>query len=304
MGHDQLFKELLRTFLKEFLELFFPDIAARLDFHSLRFPNKELFKGFPEGRPREPDVVAELRSQEGEREIVLVHVEVQAEPETDFGKRMFEYYALLWLHFDAPIVPVVLHLTGGDPKGIDIVEYRHALFGQDWVRFHYASVGLARLSAREYLETSPFGAALAALMARPKRAEKLELRARMLKRVVESGLDQGRQLLLVTVIETYFKLSEEERIRFRRLVSRKEYRKVQDVELTWADELRMEGHEKGVVQGKREALKRVLIGKFGPLSAEMESRIDSVSSAEALDQYLDRVVTAATVEDTGLVDRT
>ena len=72
--------------------------------------------------------MAELRSQEGEREIVLVHVEVQAEPETDFGKRMFEYYALLWLHFDAPIVPVVLHLKRGDPKGIDIVEYRHALF--------------------------------------------------------------------------------------------------------------------------------------------------------------------------------
>jgi predicted transposase/invertase (TIGR01784 family) len=128
MGHGQLFKELLRTFLREFLELFLPDIAARLDFESLSFPNKELFKGFPDGRLREPDVVAELRSQDGEREIVLVQVEVQAEPETDFGKRMFEYYALLWLHLDAAIVPVVLHLKRGDPKGIDIVEYRHALF--------------------------------------------------------------------------------------------------------------------------------------------------------------------------------
>ena len=301
MGHDQLFKELLRSFLREFLELFFPDIAARLDFESLRFPNKELFKGFPEGRPREPDVVAELRSQEGEREIVLVHVEVQADPEADFGKRMFEYYALLWLQFDAPIVPVVLHLRGGEPKGIGIAEYRHTLFGREWVRFHYASVGLARLSAREYVEASPLAAALAALMGRPKGSENLELRARMLKRVVESGLDQARQLLLVTVIETYFRLSVEERMRFRRLVSRKEYRKVQDVELTWADELRMEGHEKGVLQGKREALKRLLIAKFGTLAAEVEARIDSVSSAEALDEYLDRVLAAAALEDIGLI---
>jgi hypothetical protein len=122
----------------------------------------------------------------------------------------------------------------------------------------------------------------------------------MLKRVVESGLDQGRQLLLVTVIETYFRLSAEERTKFRRLASRKEYRNVQEVELTWADELRMEGHEKGVIQGKREALKRLLIAKFGPLSPEVESRVDSFSSAGTLDQYLDRVITATALEDIGL----
>ena len=123
----------------------------------------------------------------------------------------------------------------------------------------------------------------------------------MLMRVLESALDEGRKLLLVTGIETYFRLSDEDRTKFRRLLSRKEYRKMQDVELTWADELRMEGHEKDVVQGKREALKRVLIAKFGPPSSEMESRIDSVSSAETLDQYLDRVATATAVEDIDLL---
>ena len=75
---------------------------------------------------------------------------------------------------------------------------------------------------------------------------------------------------------------------------------MQDVELTWADELRMEGHEKGVIQGKREALKRLLIAKFGPLSPEVESRVDSLSSAGTLDQYLDRVITATALEDIGL----
>jgi hypothetical protein len=62
------------------------------------------------------------------------------------------------------------------------------------------------------------------------------------------------------------------------LVSRKEYRNVQDVELTWADELRMEGHEKGVIQGKREALKRLLIAKFGPLSPEGDHDVDPVAA--------------------------
>jgi hypothetical protein len=75
---------------------------------------------------------------------------------------------------------------------------------------------------------------------------------------------------------------------------------VQEVEFTWADELRMEGHEKGVIQGKCEVLKRLLIAKFGPLSPEVESRVDSLSSAGTLDQYLDRVITAIALEDIGL----
>ncbi len=37
--------------------------------------------------------------------------------------------------------------------------------------------------------------------------------------------------------------------RYRRLVSRKEYRKVQDVELTWADKLLKQGEEKGIEKG-------------------------------------------------------
>jgi hypothetical protein len=310
MGHDQLFKEILRTFLREFLELFFPDAAARLDFDSLRFPNKELFKGFPDGRPREPDLVAEVQGRDGKPEIVLVHVEVQAETEVAFGRRMFEYYALLWLEFDAPIFPIVLYLKGGGRKGIDIAEYRQELFGQEWVRFRYASVGLARLRAREYVETSPLGAALAALMRRGKASEELELRARMLKQVVSARFDEGRQFLLVNLIETYFELPAEERERFRRLVARKEYRDVQDVELTWGDRLRKEGLEqgleegieKGVVQGKRETLKRLLTARFGPLPEQVRGRVDALSSTEELDPYLDRVLTAATLEDIGLGD--
>ena len=36
MGHDQLFKKLLQENLQAFLELFFPDVARRLDFGILK----------------------------------------------------------------------------------------------------------------------------------------------------------------------------------------------------------------------------------------------------------------------------
>lgn len=40
MGHDQLFKEFLRAFFRDFLELFCPDIAVRLNFGTVRFWKK------------------------------------------------------------------------------------------------------------------------------------------------------------------------------------------------------------------------------------------------------------------------
>ena len=47
MSHDQRFKEFLREFFQEFLELFYPDVEARLRFHDIEFPETELFIDFP-----------------------------------------------------------------------------------------------------------------------------------------------------------------------------------------------------------------------------------------------------------------
>ena len=78
MGHDQLFKRFFHEFLQDFLELFYPDVAARLDFTTLEFLDKELFTDFPEGSVREADVVARVQTHEGTSELILVHLEIQS----------------------------------------------------------------------------------------------------------------------------------------------------------------------------------------------------------------------------------
>ena len=298
MGQDQLFKTILEGLLQDFLELFFPEAAARLDFATLRFVDKEIFANVPAGEVREADVVARLETREGDPEIVVVHVEIQAEHKSDFPRRMFEYYSILRLHYGLPVFPVVLYLRRGPSS--KLAEYREALFGQELLLFRYHSVALARLPAEEYVETSPLGAALSALMSREKTRDRPRLRLSMLKRVVGSELDQALKYLLVNVIETYFVLSGEDAERYRRLVSRKEYRAVQEVELTWADKLmekgREEGREAGVLEGMRRSLQRQLTAKFGDLPTAVAAKIESMSAAE-LDSVLDRVLTATALDE-------
>ena len=289
MRHDQLFKAVLQNCFEDFMRLFYPDVAERLDFETLRFLEKELFTDFPEGSRREADVVAEVRTREGDPEIVLVHVEVQSRSERDFARRMFRYYAALSLRYPLPVFPVVLYLRGG--SGLTEEVYRVALFDREVLRFCFQSVGLAHLDAQEYLEESPLGAALAALMDRSKATSPPELRVEMMSRVLSGGFDEARKELLVNVIESYFGLSETETVRYRELVSRKESRKMEDIDmrgLTWAGEIEL--------KAKSDTLLRQLAKKFGPLSDMTVEKVHTIE-LEDLDAYLERVVTASSLEE-------
>ena len=309
MGHDQRFKEFLHAFLRDFLKLFLPDVENRLDFQNVEFLDTELFTDRLEGRPREADVVAKLHTRDGSPELVLIHVEVQLRPGRDFGARMFEYYSLLSSRDKLPVFPIALYLRGGK-KGLGTEEYRVKLFGRDVLRFRYESIHLARLGVKEYGgRGGPAGAGLAALMNRSASRDIEQLRVSLMSRVVQSELDDARQLILIDLIQTYFGLSSEQMARYQRLVSRKEYRKVQEVELTWADKLLKQGEEKGIekgreqgreaglLEGKREALLRQLGAKFGPLPEATTTRVESIDSVSELDDYLERILTARSLQE-------
>jgi predicted transposase YdaD len=121
----------------------------------------------------------------------------------------------------------------------------------------------------------------------------------MLERVTGSGLNEALKHLLVNVIKTYFVLTGEDAERYGRLIERKEFRAVQEVELTWADKLIKKGREKGleagVIEGKRKAILRQLSAKFGEVPESTTMRVEAMSEAD-LDSVLDRILTATSLD--------
>ncbi len=97
------------------------------------------------------------------------------------------------------------------------------------------------------------------------------------------------------LIENYLELSAEEWERYRRLVARKEYRKVQEVELTWLDKVEL--------KGKHEALLILLDAKFGPLDEGTAARVRALVSPVAVDACLERVLTAGSLDEMELDGR-
>ncbi len=216
---------------------------------------------------------------------------------------MCEYYTLLRARHKIPVFPVVIYIRGGK-TGLTSEEYREHLFGYEIQRFRYQTVQLARLDVEEYRKgVGPVGAALGALMDSSRTRERAQLRASLLLQVIESGLDDARQLLLANLIETYLELSPEEWKRYRKVVSRKEYRKVQDVDQTWMDKLLSQGEKKGreeglragVMEGKRQTLLVLMERKFDPLPERVTARVRSIESVDELDRLLDLILTASNI---------
>jgi len=97
MEYDQLFKDFLKTFFKNFIALFFPEVHERLNWLEVEFLEKEKFTDIPKGKQRTTDLVVKVATKDGKPEIILVHVEVEGTWRSTFSYRMYEYYALLLL---------------------------------------------------------------------------------------------------------------------------------------------------------------------------------------------------------------
>jgi hypothetical protein len=82
--HDRLFKEFLHRFLPDFLWIFFPAEAERLNFATLQFLDKKLIINFAGQELRITDIVAEVATWEGVAETITVHLEVEGRDRVTF----------------------------------------------------------------------------------------------------------------------------------------------------------------------------------------------------------------------------
>ena len=78
IDHDRIFKELIKTFFLEFVELFLPDVYADLDRETIEFLDKEVFTDVTSGEKHEVDLIAKARFR-GQDWFFLFHVEAQAD---------------------------------------------------------------------------------------------------------------------------------------------------------------------------------------------------------------------------------
>ena len=158
---DGGWKQVIDDFLEDFFLFFFPAIHSLIDFREkCQLLDKELaalVAGSATGR-RHVDKLIEVHWKDGRGDLLLVHVEVQAQEDSDFAGRMFVYNSRISDRYARPVVSLAL-LVDADPT-FRPHEYYRAVAGCE-LRFTFPVVKLLDYKTQEELrgDSNPFAIA-------------------------------------------------------------------------------------------------------------------------------------------------
>jgi predicted transposase/invertase (TIGR01784 family) len=301
IDHDQLFKELLTTFFVEFLELFLPQVAAAIEPDSVVFLPQEYFADLTAGEAKIIDLLAQVRLA-GQEVGFLIHIEAQASSKTDFGRRMFFYFARLHQKYLQRIYPIVI-FSFDEPYREEPQQYSVEFDDLKVMEFNFKTIQLNRLSWRDYLnQSNPVAAALMSKM-RIDPADRPRVKVECLRLLATLRLDPARTRLISGFVDTYLRLNMQEEHAFQNEVGTLDVTEREDIMqivTSWMEQGIAEGEQRGRAEGRtggrtegrteeaRSLVIRLLGRRVGIVPANIETQVQSLTlqQLEALGEAL------------------
>jgi hypothetical protein len=310
--HDTPWKEIIESLFPRFIEFFFPDAYAEIDWNRApAFMDKELqqvARGSSTGR-RYVDKLVKVWTTGGEEAWVLIHIEVQGQRDKGFPKRMFVYHYRLFDRYASLVASFVV--LADDDRNWRPDEYRHSLWGVE-AGLKFRTAKLADYWERwEELEKSrnPFAAVVMAHLKSQEtnRNEAQRLRSKIIlaKMMYRRGYKRREVLELFRFIDYVLALPEELELEYERELA--EFEEGQKVTYLSRFERRgmQRGLEQGIAQGleqgqiasARAAIVEVLATRFEKVPNKVAGQLNKIGDANTLRGLLRKAVKASTLKE-------
>ena len=147
--NDELWKGIIEDLPNAFIKRFFKDAEHLIDFtQPIVFLDKELSQIMPESEdiPRRVDKLLQVTLKGGEKQLILIHAEVQGYWHTDYEEREFIYYYRLYDRFKMKIATLVIFTDSN--KGYKPSVYHTEFFGTE-VTYKYRVCKIMELNPSE-----------------------------------------------------------------------------------------------------------------------------------------------------------
>lgn len=288
------------------MSFFFAERSARICWSKRpRFRDKELVGISLSDRPDGlvADKLVEVYLRDGGIQWMLIHIEVQAQRDANFARRVYDYNYRINKEYAQPVASLVI-LADEDPKWRPDT-YHTEVFGTA-TTFSFLTAKLLDYAGRDKeLEASdnPFAlVTLAHLRTQQARHDPDELYAAKLhltKLLYQHDWHKTRIIMLFKVIEWMMVLPAAHQQRYWQAVLKLE----REQKMQWISPMEQSfmdrGREQGRKEGAIEILERQLAQRFGPLSKTDRNKLakasldqlrrwsDRMSQAESLQQVLD-----------------
>jgi len=293
--HDPFLKLFYRAAARDAVTLFFPELAAHIDWQSLQWIEKEVPILSEPPRSIVADLVGLTRDVEGRYLEVLLHPEIQMRTAADMGWRVLQYNAGLTLQqasAGARVLTIVFYHCRG-AGGVREERHRLEFYGHSVLEAGYWSVGLGDLDADQYVESeNPAAWALASWM-RQRRAGRVELRLRLLGKILRFVRDEPYRRLLLDAVRTYFRLSGREAAEEEQLLQSQMYGEVNEMLQTELGRLEDAAERKAL----HNAIVTVLRSRFTAVPERLMARIGRVQDVAALEELIGRAAVVSSLEE-------
>jgi hypothetical protein len=283
--YDGAWKYALEQYFAPFLEFFFPQAFAAIDWSQpVAFRNTELQQIAPDdqaGKQR-ADTLVQVQRRDGTPAWVFIHTEVQSQHDDAFAERMFRYNARL---FDRDRVPVVsLAVLGDDDPDWHPDSFGYELWGCT-LTLRFPTVKLLSLDAATLEATrNPF--ATLTLMhrdaqeTRGKPTERLRRTVARFRSLFRLGYSAEDLRTLIRLMGHLLRLAPDHAA-----AARATMRQVEQEETgmnTIATVFEEYGRAEGRLEGQREMLARQLSHKFGLLPDVQQAQIAALTPEAVL----------------------
>lgn len=176
IDYDALLKDFITDFFPEFIAFANPELYEAIDWSKgYVFLEQELINAFRgkwkiPGKRKHTDKLVKVQLKTDETLYIFIHAEFQHQPEPGFGRRMYEYRALIGLRYGIENITAIAVFTGASPPEEE-QHYQRSTFGTT-IDYTFKSIVAVNLDEQELIEASdnPFAIAmLAALYAQRSR---------------------------------------------------------------------------------------------------------------------------------------
>ena len=310
--YDSPWKEALERFFPEFLALLFPRVHAGIDWaKEIQFLDKEFQQIVREAKTtrRYADKLVGVTLRDGTAAWVLIHVEVQGEPEAAFAERMYTYHYKIRDRYQVPVAS--LAVLADTDHGFRPQHYSAALWDCR-VDFRFPMVKLLDDDEPERwaeLEASDNVFALVVMaQIRAKVTDDGETlkgwKFRLIRLMYERGYERALILELFRLIDWMIRLPAGLEADFRQEL----YAYEEQQRMPYVTTVEQAGIEKGLKQGVKQGLKQgvkqgeammllaLLQEKFGPDTADAYRERITAAEPEQLLQWSIRILSAETPE--------
>ncbi|MDO5056406.1 MAG: hypothetical protein Q4E06_03630 [Lautropia sp.] len=295
ISHDQNFKNLILDYPRQALAFFAAEEAARIDPSARITPiRQEQLKDRLSDRFFELDVPLLVEWGNGERESLLFMLEEESNARRFSIHRLGIYALQLAEHFQTDrVVPVVIFLR--THAGLRTVLHL-ATVQRSILHFQPLVFELGNLDSRDHLDSNNLVTRLTLpCMRHHSLQEQVDARGRALQGLLALEPDPEKRLKYDQFIRYYAPLDEQGQRLYSERYATEEHQ-MNDI----AEQLRAEGRQQGIQQGRHKALVELayplLEQRFGPVDDDTRTRIHQASAAE-LQRWILNIPHASRLEE-------